>query len=157
MQVSKDPVEKTIHVVRAFDAPAEMVWKAWTESELLDKWWAPKPWKAETKKMDFRVGGSWVYAMVSPEGMRHWNRVDFTAITPLKSFAATSIFSDEDGLPVPDFPTMHWFNEFIPTDSGSKVVVTIRFDKDADMQKIVEMGFEGGFSMALTNLDEILA
>ena len=155
--VSKDAGNKTVHVTRHFDAPVDLVWKSWTESEVLDKWWAPRPWKAETKAMDFSVGGYWLYAMVSPEGEKHWNRVDFTAISPMKSFSATSTFTDEEGNNVPDFPTMHWFNEFFPTDTGSKVEVSIRFDKDADMQKIIEMGFEGGFTMALTNLDELLA
>jgi uncharacterized protein YndB with AHSA1/START domain len=54
-------------VTREFDANSDLVWKAWTTAELLDQWWAPKPYRAETKSLDFREGGVWLYAMVSPE------------------------------------------------------------------------------------------
>ena len=62
--ISKDAANKKLIVVREFDAPLEEVWKAWTEKDLLDQWWAPKPWKAKTKTMDFREGGIWLYSMV---------------------------------------------------------------------------------------------
>lgn len=67
--VNKD--NNTIKISREFAAHISLVWDAYTTSEILDKWWAPKPWKARTKKMDFRVGGSWLYAMVGPAGEEH--------------------------------------------------------------------------------------
>ncbi len=57
-QVTKDVANKKIVVVREFDAPLEEVWKAWTEKELLDQWWAPRPWKAKTKNYGFPGRGS---------------------------------------------------------------------------------------------------
>ena len=75
-----DLAAKKIHIAREFNAPIEKVWKAWTEPDLLEKWIAPKPWTAETKIMDFTVGGIWLYAMVSPEGQKHWVYAKFTAI-----------------------------------------------------------------------------
>jgi uncharacterized protein YndB with AHSA1/START domain len=56
---SKDASNKKLKVEREFDAPVAQVWNAWTQPELLDQWWAPKPWKANTKSMDFREGGRW--------------------------------------------------------------------------------------------------
>ena len=55
----------TINVKRVFAAALPLVWDAYTNSEILDQWWAPKPWKARTKTMDFREGGHWLYAMGS--------------------------------------------------------------------------------------------
>ena len=55
--VIKDLKEKLILVSREFNAPIELVWRAFTESELLEEWWAPQPWRAETKSMNFKVGG----------------------------------------------------------------------------------------------------
>ena len=52
-----DLAAKKIHIVREFNAPVEKVWKAWTEPELIEKWIAPKPWTAQTKILDFTVGG----------------------------------------------------------------------------------------------------
>ncbi|MDB5149731.1 MAG: hypothetical protein JWQ57_3751, partial [Mucilaginibacter sp.] len=54
---TKDLQNKKINVVRTFNAPLNLVWQAWTESDILDQWWAPKPYRAETKLMDFREGG----------------------------------------------------------------------------------------------------
>ena len=154
--VTKDTANKKLVVVREFDAPVETVWQAWTESDILDKWWAPKPWKAETKKMDFREGGTWLYCMVGPEGPGPWCRADFNTINKHKSFTAVDTFCDEEGNITPDFPAMYWKNVFSKTDTGTRVVVEISFNKEADIQKILEMGFEEGFTSALGNLDELL-
>ncbi|MDZ4709826.1 MAG: SRPBCC domain-containing protein [Saprospiraceae bacterium] len=70
----------TITVKRPFAAARTLVWDAYTKSEILDQWWAPKPWKARTKTMDFREGGHWHYAMVGPEGQEHWAWADFKDI-----------------------------------------------------------------------------
>ena len=75
--ITKDVANKKLIVVREFDAPPEEVWKAWTEKELLDIWWAPKPWRAQTKTMDFREGGAWLYSMVGPDGTESYCRVDY--------------------------------------------------------------------------------
>jgi len=153
---TKDLANKKLHVTREFAAPADKVWKAWTESELLDKWWAPKPWKAETKTMDFRLGGKWLYSMVSPEGERHWSNVDFLAIKPKQSFSTTCRFSDENGVANESTPAMHWAVEFHSTSTGAKVEVELTFDTTEGFEKIIQMGFEGGFTMGLNNLEELL-
>ncbi len=59
---------KELIVTRIFDAPVNKVWHAWTDSAELDKWWAPKPWKAVTKQFNFSEGGHWLYAMQGPDG-----------------------------------------------------------------------------------------
>ena len=155
--ITKDISGKKLQVSRPFNAPVEKVWKAWTESELLEKWWAPRPWRAETKRMDFRNGGSWLYSMVGPEGDRHWCRVDFQSIVDGKSFSVKNMFCDEEGTPDPSFPDMNWIVNFLPTETGTTIVdISISFNSEEDLKKIVEMGFETGFSMALGNLDELL-
>lgn len=156
MQISKDFPGKKLTVTRAFDASVEDVWRAWTEKEILDKWWAPKPYRAETKSLDFKVGGSWIYAMVSPEGEKQWVRVDLTDIQLLKSFSAHDAFADENGIPVPDPPGMDWYNQFFSTESGTNVVIEITFQSEADLKKILELGFESGFEMGLNNLEDYL-
>ncbi len=156
-KVSKDVANRSIVVVREFDAPLEEVWKAWTEKELLDQWWAPKPWKAKTKSMDFREGGLWLYSMVGPEGEESWCRVDFKTIIEKVSYSGYDAFCDENGNITPDPPGMHWFCKFSSTGAGTKVDVEITFATEADMEKIFEMGFEEGFTAAHGNLDELLA
>jgi len=156
-KIVKDENNRQLNITREFSAPVEKVWKAWTEAELLDKWWAPRPWKAVTKSMDFTVGGTWLYYMAGPEGDKHYCRVDFTAIAPGKAFNATASFCDEEGTINKDFSLMHWENKFSATATGSKADIVLSFDSEANMEQIVAMGFKEGFTMGLGNLDELLA
>jgi len=153
---TKDLENKKIVVEREFSAPVESVWKAWTDSSLLDQWWAPRPWRAETKSMDFRPGGFWLYAMKGPDNEVHWARVDYRSIEKLKNFQAGDYFCDENGNKNDQLPNMDWNNQFSKTDDGTKVVVNISFKSEADISTIVEMGFQEGFDAALGNLDELL-
>lgn len=154
---SKDLANKKLNVVREFDAPLEQVWKAWTESELLDRWWAPKPWQAITMSMDFREGGIWLYYMQGPDGTKSYCRANFISIDPKKSFISEDLFCDENGNLNSEFPVMRWKSEFSKIESGTRVSVEITYSSVADMEKIIEMGFKEGFSAAHENLDELLA
>jgi uncharacterized protein YndB with AHSA1/START domain len=155
--ITKDLPNRKINVTRPFAATVDKVWKAFTDSAILDQWWAPRPWRAETKTMNFTEGGHWLYCMAGPNGERAWCLVNFKTIVPQQSFTSSANFCDENGNIDKNFPIMHWLVKFEATATGAQVVVELSFDNESDMQKIVEMGFEGGFSMALGNLDELLA
>ena len=156
MDFSVDKVNKEINISREFAAPIEKVWAAWTESDLLDQWWAPKPWKARTKSMDFKAGGHWLYAMVGPDGEEHWGRVDYEKIQPKKNFTALDGFSDSEGKLLPDFPQNHWDTHFKEKSNSTQVDIKLTFNSLSDLEKIIEMGFKEGFIAALENLDELL-
>lgn len=152
-----DKENKTIRVKREFAAGTDLVWDAWTKPELLDQWWAPKPYRAETRSMDFRVGGSWFYGMISPENEVHWCRADYKAIDPGKSFSGLDAFCDEAGNINMEFPRSLWENSFSGQDGSTLVDISITYDTLADLEKIIALGFREGFTMALGNLDELLA
>jgi uncharacterized protein YndB with AHSA1/START domain len=153
---TKDIENKTIRVVREFKAPQQKVWDAWTKAELLDQWWGPKPWNTRTKSMDFKAGGHWLYAMVGPEGETHWSAVNFTTVDAPKGFSSTCRFSDENGQPVNDTPPSHWTVAMSEKDGVTTVNVTLTFDNVTGLEKMVQMGFEGGFTMGLNQLEELL-
>ncbi len=156
MEFSVDKEKKAITVKREFEAPLAKVWAAWTQSNILDQWWAPKPWKGRTKSMDFSEGGMWLYAMVGPDRSEHWSRVDYITINPMKAFSSRDAFCDENGNIDPNMPTINWSNSF-REDSGSTIVnVVLTFDRLTDLEKIIEMGFREGFTAGLENLDELL-
>ena len=155
--IKKDASNKKLFVTREFDGSPEQIWKAWTESNLLDMWWAPRPWKAKTKTMNFKEGGHWLYCMEGPQGEQQWCRLDYQTIVPNKRFTAVDAFCDEAGNKTENFPNMQWKNEFIKTETGTKVAIEITFQSEADLEKIIEMGFKEGFTMAMENLDEIFA
>jgi uncharacterized protein YndB with AHSA1/START domain len=153
---NRDLVKKQIKAVREFDAPIDQVWKAWTDSSLLDQWWAPKPWKARTKSMDFKPGGTWLYSMNGPGNESHCARMDFETIDPQKGYTAIDSFCDEKGLRKRDMPAMRWNTQFTSTEGGTRVTVLITFNNEAELEQIVATGFKEGFAMAHDNLDELL-
>jgi len=152
-----DASNKKLKVERVFDAPVEMVWKAWTQPELLDQWWAPKPWKANTQSMNFKEGGTWLYYMEGPDGSRHYCKVEYNTIVPNKSFTGIDAFADEKGNTLTEPPGMDWHCVFIPEGNTTRVKVEVTFASEEDLKKIVEMGFKEGFAAAHANLDELLA
>jgi uncharacterized protein YndB with AHSA1/START domain len=154
-EFSVDKENKTIQVKREFAAGLDLVWSAWTKPELLDRWWAPRPYKAITKSMDFREGGIWLYGMIDPEGVAHWCRADYQKIDPLKSFSAIDAFCDQNGTITDSFPHSLWQNSFTENAKNTTSVnVLITYDDLTNLEKIIEMGFKEGFTMALGNLDE---
>src|SRR4030088_253767 len=64
-------------VTRVFDAPRELVWKAWTDPKYVMQWWGPKGFTAPVCQMDFRVGGKSLLCMRTPDGQEVWNAVEF--------------------------------------------------------------------------------
>ncbi len=148
---------KNIHIQREFDADLELVWKAWTTAELLDQWWGPEPWRAETKTMDCREGGFWHYAMVGPEGEKHWSKASYMTIKKEKSFTAKDGFCDENGTMNPAFPQNLWENNFIPKGNKVQVDMILTFDTLADLEKTIEMGFKEGMTLGLEQLDKLLS
>lgn len=152
-----DKVGKKINVSRDFEATVVHVWDAWTKPELLDQWWAPKPWRAETRTMDFREGGIWHYAMVGPDGEKAWCLVEYLKIDIRKKFDAVDAFCDEHAVRSADFPTSTWHVSFIARGNSTRVEVVIEYEEVEHLEKYIEMGFREGFTMALGNLDALLA
>ena len=146
----------TILIIREFAASLELVCQAWKTAELLDQCWGPQPWRAETKSLDFREGGSWLYAMVSPEGEKHYSKADFISIVKEKSFASKGGFSDENGTINPAFPQNLWENNFIPRGNKVQVDMLLTYDTLADLEKEIEMGFKEGITIDFQQLDELL-
>jgi len=155
-EVIKNFKEKSIVVSREFEAPIEKVWQAYTDSKLLDQWWGPSPWRAETKRMNFTVGGQWLYAMVGPEGQKHWGCMTYKAIDPLKGFEMEDGFCDEEGNVNPDLPVSKGKTTFTKTANGTRVEFKMTYTNEADVQRIIEMGFEQGITMCIEQLVELL-
>ena len=146
----------TIHVQREFAADLDLVWDAWTTPEILDQWWAPKPYRTQTKSMDFREGGHWHYCMIGPENDTHWCRADYKKIEFKKSYTGRDAFCDKDGQINTNAPWALWTNAFQQGKSTTTVTVTIVYDSLSDLETVIKMGFKEGFTMALDNLDQYL-
>ncbi len=84
-------------VTRVFDAPRELVWKAWTDPKYVMQWWGPKGFTSPVCKMDFRVGGKFLCCMRSPDGQEFWNGGEYLEIVLHEKIVYSMYFADAEG------------------------------------------------------------
>ena len=149
-----DKSKNTVFVSKEFAAELPLVWDAFTKQEILDQWWAPKPFESKTKVMEFKVGGRRFYAMVSPEGQEMWQLQQYTSITPKTNFKFLSVFADKDENP--HLPGSNWDLNFNEENGITKVSISIYNESLERMEKMIEMGFKEGFTMTLNELTNVL-
>ena len=89
-------VERMV-ITRIFDAPREVVWKAWTDPQYVMQWWGPKGFTSPVCKMDFREGGKFLCCMRTPEGQEFWNGGEYHEIVPHEKIVSSMYFSDSNG------------------------------------------------------------
>ncbi len=149
-----DKSNKSVLIVKEFKAELTQVWDAFTKQEILDQWWAPKPWISRTKFMNFEEGGRRFYAMVSPEGFESWSIQDYTSVSPKTNFKYLSVFADKDENP--NLPGSIWDLSFAEQDGITKVSIAIYNESLERMENMIEMGFKEGFTMTLNELEKLL-
>lgn len=118
-------------ISHTFDAPRDLVWKAFTEEERLKQWWGPKGFPVASSKMDLRPGGTYHYAMQVPDGSLMWGRFLYREIVPHERIVFINGFSDETGVAarhpmIPDWP-MEVLSVFHFTVHGSRTTFTLRW------------------------------
>jgi len=120
----KKSTEQDLVITRVFDAPRDLVWKAWTEPRHLMRWWGPKGFTAPAYKMDLRVGGEYLSCMRSPEGREFWSKGVFREIVPPERLVMTDSFADAEGNVV---PASHYG---MTDDMPLEMLITVTFEDD---------------------------
>lgn len=132
---------REIVISRVFDAPRDVVFKAWTSPEHLDRWFGPDGFTNETLEMDFREGGAWRFIMHGPDGVDYPNRMDYTKVVPPECIAYNH--TDDQPEPAASFHAETTFSEV-----GGKTHVTMRAlfatVEERDMQVAENGAIEGG-------------
>jgi len=146
--------KRDLTVTRIFDAPRELIWKAWTNPRLLMRWWGPKHFTAPVSKIDLRVGGRYLHCMRSPAGKNYWSTGAYREIVPLERLALTDSFADEKGNVV---PAAHyemagdWPLELLVTitleERGGKTTLMLRHEgiPTEDMRDLTYAGWSESF------------
>jgi uncharacterized protein YndB with AHSA1/START domain len=112
---TQNAAKQNIAVTRVVNAPAELVWKAWTEPERIMQWWGPRNYSSPSCEIDLREGGRYVFCMRAPEeqgGSDHYTTGTYQKIIPLEMIEFTSGMADKNGNKIdpvqvgmpPDFP-----------------------------------------------------
>ena len=151
-----DKSNNTIVVNREFAGKRQLVWDCYTKSELLDRWFAPKPLTTKTKSMDFCEGGHWHYAMVDPSGQEYWGFLEYLTIDPIDRYTALDGFSDETGIVNPEMPRSNWEVTFTEAGVHTLVRTVVAYGSAEDLDKVIAMGMKDGLASTLERLDELL-
>ena len=99
--ITVNEIERELVITRTFDAPRELVWKAWTEPERFMRWWGPKIFTSPRCEIDLRVGGRFLWCMRWPDGRENYTTGEYVEIVPLERLIYTTTFADADGNAVP--------------------------------------------------------
>jgi uncharacterized protein YndB with AHSA1/START domain len=150
---------------RVFDAPRELVWKAFTEAERMKQWWGPKGFTVFASRMDLRVGGTYLYGMRAPDGSPMWGKMVFREVAPPERMVFINSFSDEAG-----GTTRHPLNQAWPLEMhttltfeeqpGGKTRFTVRwrpFNATADEQKTFDASHDSMQKGWTGTLDQLAA
>jgi uncharacterized protein YndB with AHSA1/START domain len=97
MTENKPSSTERMVITRVFDAPRELVWRAWTDPQYVMQWWGPKGFTSPVCKIDFRVGGKFLCCMRTPDGQDFWNVGEYHEIVPLEKIVSSMYFSDAEG------------------------------------------------------------
>lgn len=148
--------KNTITINREFAAKRQLVWDCYTKSELLDRWFAPKPLSTKTKFMDFSEGGHWHYAMVEPNGQEYWGRMDYQTIRPIDHYTSLDGFCDDTGALNPDLPRSTWNVTFSDAATHTLVETVVSYASPEALEQVIKMGLKEGLTSTLERLDELL-
>ena len=150
------PSDTQILITREFEAPAEMVFRAYTEPELLRRWWHANRGEMTVAEIDLRPGGRWRYAMTTPDGAEVAFHGEYREIVPNRRLVSTEVF---EGVDQDAFPENATLNTATFEESNGRTTLTILVDAPSREVRdaIVESGMEDGLQDALDLLERAVA
>jgi len=150
-----EPAERELVITRIFDAPREVVFKAWTDPKRLAQWWGPKEFTNPVCELDVRPGGAIRIDMTGPDGVLYPIRGVFHEIVePERLVFTTGSFEDEDGNPQLEGLNIVTFAEH---NGKTKLTLQARIVKSTPEVAVPLAGMEDGWSQSLDRLAEELA
>ena len=162
MSGTTDTPDHEFVISRVFDAPRELVWKAFTDPEHMKHWWGPKGFTARVAKMDFRPGGSYHYCLRSPDGKDMWGKFVYCEIVAPERMVFINSFSDEHGGLTRHPMSPSWPLEMLSTftfeEQDGKTTLTIKwipYNATEEERKTFD-GARGGMTQGWTGtLDQL--
>jgi uncharacterized protein YndB with AHSA1/START domain len=150
-------MSRDLSITRIIPAPRAIVWRCWSEPELLMQWFCPKPWRVTKAEMDLRPGGRSNLRMEGPEGQVHDNAGTYLEVTPGRSITFTDAMT-EGFMPSRGEPFMIGHVELSDAPGGAtRMVWGARHWSEAAREKHEAMGFHAGWNAAADQLAELAA
>jgi uncharacterized protein YndB with AHSA1/START domain len=145
-----EPADRVLTITRIFDAPRSLVFKAWTDSDHMARWWGPRGFKSDVIKNDLRPGGAYRIHMLGPDG-DHWSQGVYREVVPPERLVMVGSWADAQGNPTRPETTLTLLFE----DVGGKTKLTLH---NAVFESVTARDLHnGGWTSALDCLAEYLA
>jgi uncharacterized protein YndB with AHSA1/START domain len=147
------PTDTQILITRAFDAPARLVWRAYTEPDLVKRWWSGERGEVTSVEIDLRVGGRWRYVMVANAGFEVAFHGEFREIVPDERLVSTELY---EGVPdaTEDDATLNE-TTFAEADGRTTLTTLVECHTREIRDLIIGSGMEGGMQEAMDRLEEV--
>jgi uncharacterized protein YndB with AHSA1/START domain len=147
------PADNQILIEREFDAPKELVWKAFTTPELVQRWWHARRGEMKVAEIDLRPGGSWRYAMTTHEGgFEVAFHGEYREVVPHERIVSTEVYEGAPGAgPAVNTLTLE------ERDGRTRLTILVEHASKADRDAHVASGMEDGLQDALDLLEQIAA
>jgi len=146
------PSDNQILITREFNAPARLVWQAYTTPELIKRWWSGERGTVTSAEVDLRVGGRWRYVMVANGGFEVAFRGEYNEIVPAERLVNTEIF---EGLPDPDDHVSLVTLTFTEKDDRTTLEMLCEYRDQADRDAVVASGMEDGMQESMDALEKV--
>ena len=145
-----EPADRVLTITRIFDAPRSLVFKAWTDSDHIARWWGPRGFKSDVIKNELRPGGSYRIHMLGPDG-DHWTQGLYREVVPPERLVMVGSWADAQGNPTRPETTLTLLFE----DVGGKTKLTLH---NAIFESVTARDLHnGGWNSSLDCLAEYLA
>jgi uncharacterized protein YndB with AHSA1/START domain len=146
-----EPADRVLVITRTFDAPRSLVFKAWTESEHIARWWGPRGFTSKVLKNEQRPGGAYRIHMRGPDGDDHWTQGVYREFVPPQRLVMVGSWADAQGLPTRPETTLTLMFEEV----GGKTKLTLH---NAVFESVTARDLhQGGWTSSLDCLAEYLA
>jgi uncharacterized protein YndB with AHSA1/START domain len=149
------PTERQILITREFEAPGELIYKAWTTPALVGQWWHANRGQVTLVEIDLRIGGKWRQVMVTPDGTEVGFHGEYRELVPGERIVSTEVYeglpegvSDEQAATV---NTVTFEERHGRTMLTLLIEATSRVARDA----IIESGMESGLQEAMSLLEQV--
>jgi uncharacterized protein YndB with AHSA1/START domain len=146
------PTDEQILITREFDAPRHLVWEAWTNPELVKRWWHANRGEVTVAEIDLRVGGTWRYVSLTEGGMEVAFHGEYREIVPNERLVSTEAYEG-----IPDADANATLNTMTLTEVDGRTTLTVRVDCPSKETRdaIIDSGMEAGMQDAMDLLEQI--
>jgi uncharacterized protein YndB with AHSA1/START domain len=143
------PADEQILITREFDAPKDLVFKAWTTPELVKRWWSGERGEVTLAEIDLRVGGTWRYVMTG-EGFEVGFHGEYQEIVPNERIVSTEVFEG-----MPDAASL---NTLTLTEADGRTLLTVLVQHSSKEHRDghVNSGMEVGLQESLDALERVV-